>query len=109
MQSKYLEVEESQFRPTSLAGVYHLFLCKLCDSIVYDGQQCVGKSCSALYCKHCLSQYRACVVCNERRIPGDMHKRVREMIELFRLICPGCNEEFMYKQMYEHLSTCEGA
>lgn len=30
------------------------------------------------------------------------------MIELLRLICPGCNEEMMYKQMFQHIQDCDG-
>ena len=109
MQSNLLEVDETMFRPTSLNPILHLFTCKICDSVIYEGQQCTNQRCPALYCKQCLPQYRNCVLCGERRIPGDMHKRVREMIELLRLVCPGCNEEFMYRQMFEHLPSCEGA
>ena len=104
-------VDGTDFKPTPLQPLYSHFICKLCDSIVYEGRQCANRNCSVLYCGHCVKdKIRSwrCNECGEGKAPVDLHKRVRDFIELLRLVCPGCNEEMMYKQMFDHLNSCEG-
>ena len=42
-------------------------------------------------------------------MPVDLHRRIKDFLELLKFNCPGCSEVFMYQQMYEHVKTCEDA
>jgi hypothetical protein len=112
MQSKPLLVDSANFMPTTLSPIYQHFVCKICDSVISEGRQCANRNCSVLYCGKCVKEkvrsWR-CNECGESKAPVDLHKRVRDFIEMLRFICPACNEEMMYKQMMEHIQNCEAA
>lgn len=106
-----LMLDSENFKPSSLNPIYQHFICKICDSIIFEGKQCSNRSCSVLYCGPCVKdKIRSwrCNECGDGKAPLELHKRVRDMVELLRLICPGCNEEMMYKQMFEHIKNCDG-
>lgn len=42
-------------------------------------------------------------------MPVDLHRRLKDFLELLKFNCPGCSENLMYNQMLEHLKTCEEA
>lgn len=38
-----------------------------------------------------------------------MHRKLKDFIELIKLICPGCNEGYMYNEINSHMEKCEDA
>lgn len=42
-------------------------------------------------------------------MPVELHRRIKDFLELLKFHCPGCSEMFMYQEMYEHVKTCEEA
>lgn len=39
--------------------------------------------------------------------PTEMHRSVKEVLELLNFKCPGCNEKKRYTQFYEHVKQCD--
>lgn len=104
-------IDESSFRPTSLESIVHHFICKLCNSVIVEGRQCHNKNCCMLFCKGCVDSKRpwGCPICQTRSEPVDMHRRLKDFVQLLKFVCPGCSESLMYQQMLEHIKTCEEA
>jgi len=42
-------------------------------------------------------------------MPIDLHRRIKDFLEILKFNCPGCSETFMYSQMNEHVKTCDEA
>lgn len=38
-----------------------------------------------------------------------MNKKVKNVLELLKVVCPGCGEAYMHGQIASHISTCEQA
>jgi uncharacterized protein (DUF983 family) len=54
---------------------------------------------------------RNCVVCHNGQHPItiDLHRKLKDFIELLKFVCPGCSEGYMYNEIQKHMSECEEA
>jgi len=109
-----LLIDESNFKPTSLAPVLHHFMCSHCRNVVQDPKQCFSKNCQVLYCAGCVQTKLKngawmCPMCRERQAPVDIHRRLKEFLQLLKFNCPGCSESMMYEMMIKHIVNCEAA
>lgn len=80
-------ITDGDFRPTPLTPILHHFVCKLCKLVVLDGRQCANINCCVLFCSACVGeQIRkgkwSCPQCRERSVPIDMHRRVKDFLEI---------------------------
>ena len=45
--------------------------------------------------------------CNSVKQPIEIHRAVKEILELMMLRCPGCGATKKYEQMFEHVQSCD--
>lgn len=86
------------------------FVCGLCKFVVSPFPlECPG--CNSLYCENCVRIQRSwsCTLptCKSRVQPVEMHRSVKEVLELINFQCPGCNEKKRYQQFFEHVRSCD--
>ena len=86
-----------------------LFVCGLCKFIVAPfPMECPG--CNSLFCEGCVRMQRSwtCTVqsCRSRMQPTEMHRSVKEILELVTFVCPGCNEKKRYQAFFDHVQSC---
>ena len=107
-------LDEGNYQPTSLDAIASHFVCKLCLNMVFDAKQCCNKSCEILFCAPCIAKKRtksswSCPNCGERQAPVDVNRKLRQFMELLKIVCPGCKEGFMYTQIVDHIEKCDEA
>jgi hypothetical protein len=44
--------------------------------------------------------------CTSRNPPKELHRHVKEVLEILQFTCPGCKESYKYEQFFEHASEC---
>ena len=94
---------------TKMSAAADVFVCPLCKFIVEPfPREC--PDCNTLFCKSCISRRMIwqCPVgsCRSSQQPIDMHRSVKEILELATLTCPGCGVSKKYEKMFEHVQTC---
>ena len=87
-----------------------MFICGFCKYIVQPFPlEC--PDCNALYCGKCVqSQMRWCcqvMQCGSMQRPVEMHRSVKEILEMMMIICPGCEKKMRYESAFEHISQCD--
>ena len=93
-----------------VAPAFNQFVCGLCQFIVTPFPlEC--PTCNALYCEQCVKMQRSwsCTVqnCRSRQRPTEMHRSVKEILELINFSCPGCGTRKRYQAFFNHVQTCE--
>lgn len=96
---------------------FELFMCGLCNHLVTPNEkmeplalQCVG--CGGLYCEGCVNSQMmwSCpkISCKCKEHPPPIHYKVKEVIEVIKIFCPGCNKPFKYAEIWKHVQVCDG-
>ena len=45
--------------------------------------------------------------CGSMARPVEMHRSVKEILELMMINCPGCGKKMRYEAAFEHISQCD--
>ena len=88
------EVSLTQYVPTDIPNVIDHFICKLCNSVVFQPKEC--SKCEQAYCFNCTQLSIAnqkkwkCPKCNSEEPLLDMHRVIKEVLDQLIFKCPKC-------------------